>query len=206
MEKDCNSPGAVVEYTIHSNKEGSGEENMGEKKEVRLYNLMFPLWMLVFYPSWLWLVLIPANYLLDRLVLRWSLRPRADRGLFCRRHTWKICLAGFFGDLVGAVLLVGVFLAGAWVSEGSALAPMLDDLVVGVGFNPFSSPAAFGIVALAVLISGLVLFLLDRAILRRAGLDPAQAKKSALALAVITAPYLFFFPSALLYENGIFTI
>ena len=39
-----------------------------------------------------------------------------------------------------------------------------------------------------------------------AELDPTaieQAKKSALRLALITAPYLYYFPSELLYRNGV---
>ena len=71
-----------------------------------LYNLLLPFWVLIFVPSWLWLILIPLNYLLDRIVLRWSLGDMPDRGLFCRRHTWKLCLVGFMGDIIGAVFMV----------------------------------------------------------------------------------------------------
>ena len=63
------------------------------KKEVKLYKILLPIWILVFWPSWLWLILIPANYLIDRLVLRWSLGEMPDKGAFCRKHTWKICIA-----------------------------------------------------------------------------------------------------------------
>ena len=40
-----------------------------------------------------WLILIPANYLIDRLVLRWSLGEMPDKGAFCRKLTWKIGFA-----------------------------------------------------------------------------------------------------------------
>lgn len=76
------------------------------KKEV-IYNILLPIWILVFWPSWLWLFLIPANYLIDRLVLRWSLGEMPDKGAFCRKHTWKICIAGFFSDLCGAGSQIG---------------------------------------------------------------------------------------------------
>ena len=72
----------------------------------RLYNLLLPLWLLIFIPSWLWLLLIPANYLIDRVVLKWSLGDMEERGLFCRKHTWKICLAGFVSDFIGALILL----------------------------------------------------------------------------------------------------
>ena len=68
------------------------------KKEVKLYNILFPIWMLIFFPSWLWLFLIPANYLIDRCVLYWILGAMPDKGAFCSKRTSKICIAGFFSD------------------------------------------------------------------------------------------------------------
>ena len=175
---------------------------MKKENRVTLYNILLPIWILVFWPSWLWLILIPANYLIDRIVLRWSLGDMLEKGLFCRRHTWKICIAGFIGDAVGALILFAFFMASALLEE-SPVSEIFQDLAYGVGFNPFSDILAFLIVAAAVLVAMLVIYLLDRWILKRAGLDAEQAKKSALRLAVITAPYLFFFPSAVLYSGGI---
>lgn len=91
---------------------------MNKRKEVKLYNILLPVWILIFWPSFLWLFLIPANYFIDRIVLKWSLGGRKDRGLFCRKHTWKICLAGFAGDFAGACLLFAVFMAAAWAGKG----------------------------------------------------------------------------------------
>ena len=164
---------------------------MNQRKEVKLYNILLPVWILIFWPSFLWLFLIPANYFIDRIVLKWSLGGRKDRGLFCRKHTWKICLAGFAGDFAGACLLFAVFMAAAWVGEG-------------VGFNPFNSIFSFAAVGLSIFISGLLIYLMDRSILVRTGLDMEQAKKSALRLALITAPYLYLFPSEILYRGGLF--
>ena len=51
------------------------------KGGTRIYNVLFPLWLLVWIPSPLWLILIPANYIIDRLVLKLSL-PKDDQELF----------------------------------------------------------------------------------------------------------------------------
>ena len=165
------------------------------KKEVKLYNILLPIWILIFCPTWLWLILIPANYLIDRLVLRWSLGAMPDKGAFCRKHTWKICLAGFFSDFIGAAIMFAVFL----LSSGVDSHPILEDLSYGIGFNPFSSVLALIVVLLSIAVSGQCIYLIDRKILKKAGLDPEQAKKSAVRLALITAPYLYLFPSVLLY-------
>ena len=56
------------------------------KSDNKVYNILLPIWLLIFFPSWLWLLLIPANYLIDRIVLRWSLGELPDKGLFCRKN------------------------------------------------------------------------------------------------------------------------
>ena len=177
-----------------------------ESPPVRLYNIMLPIWLILFWPTLLWLILIPANYLIDRIVLRWSLGDLPDKGRFCRRHTWKICLAGFLSDFVGFLILFGVFMASVAIDGETSFGALIEKLAYGVGFNPFSHPAAFLVVALAVLIAGVLIFLIDRSLLKKAGLAAEQAKKSALRLALITAPYLYFIPSSLLYDNGDFII
>ena len=69
-----------------------------------------------------------------------------------------------------------------------------------VSFNPFEHPAALAIVLFAVALAGVCIFLLDRGILKRAGMEKQDAKRAALRLALVTAPYLFLFPSILLYR------
>ena len=173
---------------------------------VKLFNIMLPIWLILFWPTLLWLVLIPANYFLDRIVLKWSLGDLPDKGSFCRRHTWKICLAGFLSDFVGVLILFGVFMASVGFDDSTSFGALLEDLAYGVGFNPFSHIGSFLIVVLAIVVAGLLIFLLDRKILKKAGLSAEQAKKSALRLALITAPYLYFIPSSFLYDNGNFIV
>lgn len=172
------------------------------KKEFKLYNILLPIWILVFVPSWIWLILIPANYLIDRLILHWSLGNMAGKNAFCRKHTWKICIAGFFSDLCGALVLFGVFVIATIAGEGmplSPLVPMLDLIESGVASDPFDNIAAFLVVAVSVAVAGVAIFLIDRRILTKAGLEAEQARRSAMWLAVLTAPYLYFVPSRLIY-------
>ena len=85
------------------------------------------------------------------------------------------------------------------VGNDSPMAALVDRIEQGVAFDPFSSIAAFLIVAVSVAVAGLAIYFFDRKILINVGLDAEQARKSALRLAVITAPYLYFFPSKFLY-------
>ena len=160
----------------------------------KIYNILLPLWLLIFLPSYLWLALIPLNYVIDRVVLRWSLGDMPDKGLFCRKHTWKICLAGFLSDFAGALILLIISIPLADLNE------KLYDIGHAIMLDPFSNPAGLLIVVASIAVSAVCIFFLDKWILRKAGLDPEQVKRSALRLALITAPYLYLFPSRLLYK------
>ena len=67
----------------------------------------------------------------------------------------------------------------------------------------WSSRYSFLITALSVALAGACIYLIDKKLLSKAGLTVEQAKKSALRLALITAPYLYFFPSELIYKDWI---
>ena len=171
----------------------SGVINL-KKTNTKIYNILLPLWLLIFLPSYLWLALIPLNYVIDRVVLRWSLGDMPDKGLFCRRHTWKICLAGFLSDFAGALILLIISIPLADLNE------KLYDIGHAIMFDPFSNPVGLLIVVASIAVSAVCINFLDKWILGRAGLDPEQVKRSALRLALITAPYLYLFPSRLLYK------
>ena len=155
------------------------------------YNVMFPLWLLVWFPSWLWVVLVPVNYAIDHLVL-WLTLPADDeeRGSFCRWNAWKLCIFGFMGDFVGSALLLGMEMA---LGEGAY------EVADALSYDAFSNPVALALTVLAIAVAALVIYVLDRRSLHVAGLDLAQAKESARWIALITAPYLFLVPARILY-------
>ena len=167
------------------------------KSDNKVYNILLPIWLLIFFPSWLWLLLIPANYLIDRIVLRWSLGDMPEKGLFCRNHNWKICLAGFASDFAGAILLFALneLMYGLNDDANSFISKAADGLM----FNPFSNVLSLIIVIAAIVLSAVCIYKLDKSILVKAGLDIEQAKQSAKRLAVITAPYLYLIPSQWFY-------
>ena len=162
---------------------------------------MLPLWLLLCWPSPLWLIVIPVNYVIDRIVLWWGIKSLDNRQEFCRKHTWKICLAGFLGDFVGAVILFCASFLPEMIWDGLSASTFFHDLMYGVGFNPFSSILSLVIVLFAIAISGLVIYLIDKSILTKAGIEESVAKSAAMKIALITAPYLYLFPSALMYQS-----
>lgn len=162
-----------------------------------LYNVLFPIWLLVFFPSYLWLILIPANYLIDRIVLRWSLGDMSDKNLFCRKNTWKICLAGFLGDFVGSIAL---FFASQLLSGlGGKRFSFLQMAGEGIMFDPFTNILAVLVVIAAIALSAVCIYKLDKSILGKTELDPEQIARAAIRLAIFTAPYVYLIPTRLFY-------
>ena len=77
------------------------------KKEIRLYNIFFPIWLiLLFYPL-CWLVVLPVNFGVDLLVIVLTLRAlHADNiKIKAKKSILKVWLFGFLADIIGGVLL-----------------------------------------------------------------------------------------------------
>ena len=82
-------------------------------KEVRLYNVLFPLWFLMIFPA-AWLIVLPGNFLIDSLVLLISLRVLkiADRKSWYKRHILPIFGFGMLADVIGAAFLFLMMILG----------------------------------------------------------------------------------------------
>ncbi len=158
--------------------------------QTRLYNVIFPVWLLFLVPV-VWLIVIPANLLIDCAVVLVTLcaLKHGQKRAVLKQVWWKIWLLGFAADFVGvALLLPAMFLS-------SVLPDPVWDLVEPVMYNCFLSPAAFVWTGLAVALSGVCIYVFDRLVLRSCSLlSPRHQHILALSLAVITAPWTFFIP------------
>ena len=160
------------------------------KKQVRLYNVIFPVWMLFLVPT-VWLIALPSNLLIDcavALAVLFALKHEHKRTLL-RQIWWKIWLLGFAADFMGiAALLPSLILH-------DLLPDHLNDFIEPVMYNCFLSPVAFLWTAAAVAWAGVCIYLFDKADLRSCQLlTDRQRHVLCLALAVITAPWTFFIP------------
>lgn len=164
------------------------------KKQTRLYNVILPIWILILFPQLL-VIVIPANLLADCAVLFFSLLAlkHAQKGAVLKQLWWKFWLLGFAADAVGVVWL---FL-GAFVSPyvlGNAFYDTLRYLL----HNPFGHPSAFLWTLVGVAASGACVYFFDKRAMRSCQLLTGREKRViALAMAVVTAPWLFFIPTYL---------
>ena len=159
-------------------------------KRTRLYNVIFPVWLLYLVPA-IWLIVIPANLLVDCvvvLVTLWALRHGKKRAVL-RQIWWKVWLLGFAADLVGVLVLMPA------MQLSSILPDPAWDLIEPVMYNCFLSPVAFVWMGVAVAVAGMCIFFFDRFALRSCELlSDRERHIVALTLAIVTAPWTFFIP------------
>lgn len=165
------------------------------RTQTRLYNVIFPLWMLLFFPA-VWLIVLPANLLIDGLVVLLTLihLKHSQKAAVLGRVWWKVWLMGFSADFVGAGwMLLG--LVPCWIWPNTPFGRFWEDTVGHAMHNPFAAPGALLWTVLAVVLAAVCIYFFDRRALRSCPLlTPVQQHKLALSLAVFTAPWFFFWP------------
>lgn len=156
-----------------------------KKKNVRLYNLVFPFWFLYLFPMPLWLIVLPANFAIDSLVLYCSAR-RQEIG--SRLELWKQTILsvwgiGFLCDFIGAAFTFGLYLP---LNEIPDMIP----LITFPGTTLISIPG--------LILAGVLIYFLNKKFsFRKSDLTPEQIHKLCLHLALWTAPYTMLIPAFL---------
>jgi len=178
----------------------------GRSGGTRLYNLLFPIWMLTMVPS-VWLIALPFNFVVDSAVLLITFtviaRRRGDREYKpwgdWLRTIWLTWIFGFISDLIasgfllfwgmGPSLIMGDLTdAGKWWSSKVAEPIMA---------NPFESIYAVLFVLLSIGLGGLLIYFLNKNVSLRLSktLEVPEIKRTALILALVTAPWTMLLPS-----------
>ena len=154
------------------------------RKDVKLYNIVFPMWSVYFYGIFfppLWLILLPANFLVDTLVLLFLFHKLGitEKKVLYKKSIWKTWGFGFLADIIPSALLVVI----SW-----------GDLP----FNPYmtmdSLPAFLFTTAGIVLAGFLIYFFHMKWVWKNIEIEESQKRKIALGMAVLTAPYLMYLP------------
>jgi hypothetical protein len=174
------------------------QDNLVQNRSITLYNVMFPIWFLLVFPV-AWLVVVPANFVIDSLVLLAGLSWLGIDGKkdVYRRAIVRIVAFGFLSDLAGALLLFATVLSSSVLPTSQ----LLGDVQRAVSMDPWSHPLGLLIVTAAVAIAGALIYALNlRFALAGTKLAPPTKRRLCVVLAVVTAPWVFYVPSALLYR------
>lgn len=172
-------------------------------KQIRFYNVLFPVWMLMVFPA-AWLVILPGNFLIDTVVLLLCMKALhlSGKKQLYRQTIGKVWGFGFLADLIGALFLLLVLLIDALADYESAFGLWwYEHMTNAVCLNPFENAFSFLWVTAAVLISAVLIYVFNYHIsLKKTALSRTQKKRIALCLAIFTAPWLFYLPSIWLYR------
>ena len=118
------------------------------KRDVKLYNIIFPMWSIYFYGMFfvpLWLILLPANFIVDSLVLLllfWKLGLAEKKSLY-KKSIWKTWGVGFLADVLASSLMVFI----SWTN----ILPFNEYL-------PISSVPAFLFTTAGVVLAGFLIY------------------------------------------------
>ena len=155
------------------------------KREVKLYNLIFPMWGIYFFSlmfPYFYILLLPANFIVDTLMLflLFLLLKVPEKKILYRESIWKIWGFGFLADILASGVLVG----SSWTGK--------------LPFNeylPISSVSAFLFTTAGVVLAGILIYLFHRKFVwNHTEIAEGQKKRLALGMAILTAPYLMYLP------------
>ncbi|WP_029543725.1 hypothetical protein [Selenomonas sp. AB3002] len=148
----------------------------------RLYNILFPIWLFYLIPTGIWLIIFPANFIIDSLVLYIAIKHYAANGFadVWRKSILRIWGIGFICDLAGALLILAIeFLRGYMLPA----------------INTFYFPGATIIAIPGVLLSGVLIYRLNRRYaFKKCNIEMGLVQKLSLALSLFTAPYAMLIP------------
>ena len=149
------------------------------KKNIRLYNVMFPLWMILLIAPTVWIFVLPGNFIIDSIVLVMSLYAMkiADKRSFYKKSIAAVFLSGLLADFIGSLFafcLVYFFELGSMGDE-------------------------FYITVPSLVISMCFIYILNYFISFKR-VEGVNRRRLSLVFALVTAPYTFLVPSAWIYN------
>ena len=152
------------------------------RRDSRLYNILFPIWLFYLIPTGIWLIIFPANFVIDSLVLYIAMKHYSSDGFadVWRKSILRIWGIGFICDLAGAFLIMAIEILRGY---------MLPSI------NTFYFPGATIIAIPGVLLSGVLIYRIDRVYaFKNCNMEMGLVKKLSWALSIFTAPYAMLIP------------
>ena len=178
------------------------------KKDIKLYNMILPPYMLMTFVPAIAIFSIVGNFVIDSLVLliiSFIIFKKINKD-FYKKRILKVWSLGFAGDFVGVLYLfigseIGYNYINSNIYAPNDLTYSIMDSLNNVTNHPDSvSFYSICFLASAIFISSIAIFLFDYFIaFRKSEMTKKQRLLSSLAFAVFTAPYTFLLPNSLFH-------
>ena len=175
---------------------------MKSKREIKLYNMIFPIWLVWIFPM-TWLIILPANFFIDSLVVLITLKVLkvTDIKQTYKKTILKVWGFGFLADFIGTVFMfLAIILDSVWAYDSVFGKWWYEHITNAVSYNPFESIWSILWVTMCVVISCVCIYIFNyKMSFRKLDLEASIKKKLALALAIFTAPFLFYMPTPMFF-------
>ena len=156
-------------------------------KEIKLYNVIFPVYMLWLMPPVFFVVAI-LNFIIDSIVVLITKKFLKIENIFAnyKKIILKVWGFGFLADFIGAFFLFVM----------SSLFSNLDiPIRYNIDYNPFGNIYALLITLFGILIAGILIFIFNKKIcFKKIDITEKQKFILSLVMAIVTAPYMFLLP------------
>lgn len=169
-------------------------------KHIKLYNVIFPIWFLLFFPPVIFITLI-GNFVIDSLVLIacFFLFKVTNKQIklkeFYKSSILKVWIFGFLADIIGASIL---FLLGIL----GDLWGLPRELITGINYDPYSNPVAVIVIIFATLVSSVLIFIFNFKFTFGKEIEEEKLRiKVAITIAIITMPWTFLLPTKWFYHG-----
>lgn len=146
-------------------------------KRKKLYNVLFPIWILMFYPI-TWLIVIPGNFIIDSVVLffgMYILKMSLKTQVY-KKSILKVFLFGMLADIIGTLYM----------------------FIVGFVFETAQYGDEPQLTIPGVIIASVMIFVFNYFITFRK-MEKKPRLILSILIAILTAPYTFLIPSDWIY-------
>lgn len=173
-------------------------------KEIKLYNMILPPYMLFLFLPWWWIGSIFGNFIIDSvvlLILTFVIFRRFRFDIY-KKSIIKVWIFGFASDLLGVLYLTAVsFFSNAEYYEGNNVwKQILSGIYLATNHSHFDSIFGVLFIVSGIFLSAVSIFLFNYYIsFRNCELSGKQKLIISLSIAVLTAPYTFLLPKELFY-------
>ncbi len=167
------------------------------KKEIKLYNLLFPMWLLWIFPPFI-IVCGVGNLIIDAAVILLVTKCLRIDGFLKKYNSciFKAWGLGFVADFIGVAFLMIISRCLYFFGTKFESLKYLNEYVRwNVDYNPFANIYALLITVLSIVIAGFCIYLFNKRIsLKNVDIDEHHKKIISLTMAIVTSPYMFFIP------------
>lgn len=169
-------------------------------EQIRLYNVIFPIWLILFFPPVIFITLA-GNFIIDSLVILACFfvfklaNTQENLKIFYKKSILKVWMYGFLADIIGAAILFVLGILGDYLG-------LSNEVITGINYDPFSNTAAVIIIIFAMLVSAVFIFIFNYKVTLKEQIEEKKLRlKAALTIAIVTIPWTFLLPTKWFYHG-----